>query len=154
MSGVGLEDRNEAAEAAESKPVAITSVVDEDDEIDEASSDGQQKQQEQQQQEQHEQQKKRKQRWHPQAPGRDLANSKIQRPNGGRPPKRRAPGRDLASSKEAAVAKLQGEPLPKQCRKRKRDKDGPDSGAKQLEAAVEELALVAVKDFREVAYVY
>ena len=51
----------------------------------------------------------------------------------GRPPKRRAPGRDLALSKEANVAKLQGDPLqsgPGIRRKRKRDKGGPDSGAR------------------------
>ena len=70
------------------------------------------------------------------APGRDLANSKIQRLNGGRPPKRRAPGRDLA--KKAVVAKLQGESLQsgRPCRKRKRNKGGPDSGAEQLEFPV------------------
>ena len=38
--------------------------------------------------------------------GNYLANSKAQRPNGGRPPKRSAPGADLAHSKEAAHRRI------------------------------------------------
>ena len=63
-------------------------------------------------------------------PGTDPANSKAQRPNGGRPPKRRAP---RALSKEEVLAKLQEDPgqsEPRIRRKRKRTKGVPDSGAR------------------------
>ena len=60
-------------------------------------------------------------------PGTDPANSKAQRPNGGRPPKRRAP---RALSKEEVVAKLQEDPLQSGPKIRRKRKCGPDSGAR------------------------